>query len=63
VGYGLVLFQKPGERVGVATPVMSAVITRVSLLMNRDYAGEALRTMETLGRSKHTAEELEKLLS
>ena len=45
------------------TPVMSAVITLVSLLMNRDYVGEAQRTMETLGLSKHTAEELEKLLA
>ena len=62
VGYGLVFLQKLGEQVGVATPVMSAVITLVSLLMNRDYLGEARRTMETLGLSKHTAKELEKLL-
>jgi hypothetical protein len=58
-----VFFQKPGEQVGVATPVMSAVITLVSLLTNRDYKGEAMRTMETLGLSKHAAEELEKLLA
>jgi len=63
VGYGLVFLRKLGEQVGVATPVMSAVITLVSLLMNRDYVGEARRTMETLGLSKHTAEELEKLLA
>jgi len=28
---------------------------------DRDYVGEARRTMETLGLAKHTAEELEKL--
>ena len=63
VGYGLVFIQKLGEQVGVATPVMSAVITLVSLLMNRDYSGEAMRTMETLGLSKYTVGELEKLLA
>jgi len=63
VGYGLVFLQKLGEHVGVATPIMSAVITLVSLLMNRDYLGEARRTMETLGLSKYTAKELEKLLA
>ena len=63
VGYGLVFLQKLGEQIGIATPVMSAVITLVSLLMNRDYVGEARRTMETLGLSKHTAKELEQLLA
>jgi opine dehydrogenase len=63
VGYGLVFLQKLAEQVGVATPVISAVITLVSQLMNRDYLGEARRTMETLGLSKHTAQELEKLLA
>jgi opine dehydrogenase len=63
VGYGLVFLQRLGQQVGVATPVMSAVISIVSVLMNRDYLGEAKRTMETLGLSKHSAEELEKLLA
>jgi opine dehydrogenase len=63
VGYGLVFLQQLGEQVGVATPVMSAVITLASLLMNRDYSGEARRTMETLGLSKHNAQELEQLLA
>jgi len=63
VGYGLVFLQNLGEQVGVATPVMSAVITLVSVLMDRDYVGEARRTMEALGLSKYTAEELEKLLA
>ncbi|BBO68654.1 octopine dehydrogenase [Desulfosarcina alkanivorans] len=63
VGYGLVFLQKLGEQVGVATPVMSAVITLASQLMNRDYVGEALRTMESLGLSGHDAKELEELLA
>jgi len=63
VGYGLVFLQKLGEQIGIATPVMSAVITIVSLLMNRDYLGEARRTMETLGLSNYSAKELEKLLA
>ncbi len=63
VGYGLVFLQKLGKQIGVATPIISAVITLASLLMNRDYAGEARRTMETLGLSDHAAEELEHLLA
>jgi opine dehydrogenase len=63
VGYGLVFLQKLGQQVGVATPVMSAVIAIVSVLMNRDYLGEAKRTMETLELSNQTAGELEKLLA
>jgi len=63
VGYGLVFLQKLGEQVGVATPAISGVITLVSLLMNRDYLSEAKRTMETLGLSNYTAQELEKLLA
>jgi len=63
VGYGLVFFQKLAEQVGVETPVISAVITMASLLMNRDYLGEAKRTMATLGLSNYTVEELDKLLA
>lgn len=63
VGYGLVFFQKLAEQVGVETPTISAVITIVSLLMQRDYLGEAKRTMETFGLSNFTAEEIEKLLA
>ena len=63
VGYGLVFLQKLGEQVGVDTPIMSAVITLASQLMNRDYVSEAQRTMETLGLSEHNAKELEQLLA
>jgi opine dehydrogenase len=63
VGYGLVFFQKLAEQVGVTTPIIAAVITMVSLLMNQDYLNEARRTMESLGLSKYSAEESEKLLA
>jgi len=63
VGYGLVFLQKLGEQIGVATTVISALITLVSVLMKRDYAGESLRTMETLGLSGKTAKELNELLA
>jgi opine dehydrogenase len=63
VGYGLVFLQNIGEQAGVPTPVMSAVITLASLLMKRDYAGEAKRTMKSLGLSAYSAKELEMLLA
>ena len=63
VGYGLVFLQKLGEQIGVATPIMSAIIELVSLLMDRDYVGEARRTPETLGLANHTAKELAALLA
>ncbi|MBT3175704.1 MAG: opine dehydrogenase [Desulfobacula sp.] len=63
VGYGLVFLQKLGEQIGVGTPVISAVITLVSQLMNRDYLDEAKRTMKTLGLSNLTVSELGKLLA
>ena len=63
VGYGLVFFLKLAEQVGVETPVISAVITLASLLMDRDYIGEAKRTMETLGLARRTAQELQELLA
>ena len=62
VGYGLVFLQNIAEQIGVETPIISAVIRMVSLLMNRNYVGEAKRTMDTLGLSKYKAKELETLL-
>jgi opine dehydrogenase len=63
VGYGLVFMQKLGDQIGVETPAMSAVITLSALLMNRDYQGEAQRTMESLGLADYSAAELEQLLA
>jgi opine dehydrogenase len=63
VAYGLVFLQKLGQQVGVDTPIISAVITMVSLLMDRDYVSEPPRSMGTLGLSKHNPKELEALLA
>lgn len=63
VAYGLVFFQRLAEQVGVDTPIISSLITITSLLMKRDYLGEAIRTMETLGLADYSAEELETLLA
>jgi opine dehydrogenase len=63
VGYGLVFLQTLGEQIEVPTPVISAMITIISRLTNRNYLGEAKRTMETLGLSEYTVKELEKQVS
>jgi opine dehydrogenase len=62
VGYGLVFLQKLGEQIGVQTPNIAAVIQLASTLMGRDYLTEAPRTMESLGLSGYTPEEIEYLL-
>jgi opine dehydrogenase len=63
VGYGLVFWQKLGEQIGVKTPNIKAVIQLASTLMDRDYLTEAPRTMESLGLSGLTPDELAQLLA
>ena len=58
VGYGLVFLSKLGGQVGVDTPTTDAVIQVTSVLMARDYAGEAVRTPESLGIAELSAGEL-----
>lgn len=58
VGYGLVFMSGLAQQIGVETPTMDAMIQLTSVLMNRDYAGEALRTPETLGIDSLSAAEL-----
>ena len=58
VGYGLVFLSKLGRQVGVETPTIDAVIQVTSVLMARDYAGEAVRTPETLDIAELSAKEL-----
>ncbi len=58
VGYGLVFMARLAHQIGVATPTMDAMIQMTSVLMNRDYAGEALRTPTTLGIGDLSAEAL-----
>ena len=61
--------QVPGQgegdesgRTGVETPNITAVIQLASTLMGRDYLAKAPRTMETLGLSGYSADELGQLL-
>ena len=49
VGYGLVFMTRLARQIGVETPTMDAIIQLTSVLMNRDYAAEALRTPQTIG--------------
>ena len=61
VGYGLVFMSQLARQVGVETPTMDAIIQVASVLMDRDYAGEALRTPASLGIAALSAKELGKL--
>jgi len=58
VGYGLVFMSQLGRQVGVATPIMEAIIQVASVLMARDYAGEGLRTPESLNIATLSAQAL-----
>lgn len=61
VGYGLVFMSSLARQIGVDTPTIDSVIQMASVLMDRDYAAEALRTPRSLGIGDYTAEELGKL--
>jgi opine dehydrogenase len=58
VGYGLVFMSRLGRQLGVETPTIDSIIQLTSVLMNRDYSAEALRTPESLGIGELTAEEI-----
>lgn len=58
VGYGLVFMSRLARQIGVETPTMDAMIQMASVLMARDYAGEAPRTPESLGIGNLSIEEL-----
>ena len=61
VGYGLVFMSALARQVGVLTPTIDAMIHITSVLMERDYAGEAVRTPASLGIAHLTAQELGEL--
>lgn len=63
VGYGLVFMQSLGRQVGVQTACMSALIELASVVMRRDYAGEAKRTMASLGLAEYSPDDLNALLA
>jgi opine dehydrogenase len=58
IGYGLVWLSDLGRRVGVATPVIDAVIQVGSTVLARDFRAEGMRTMASLGLAGLSVEEL-----
>ncbi len=63
VGYGLLFLKSLGAQVGAETPIISALIEVTSVLMDRDYQGEGLRTMDSLGLAGLSPTELSELLA
>lgn len=61
-GFGLVFFTDLANHIGVETPVMDAVLKLVSVIMDRDYKAEKARTMEGIGLSKYSLEEIKEIL-
>ncbi|MEH6451687.1 MAG: NAD/NADP octopine/nopaline dehydrogenase family protein, partial [Psychromonas sp.] len=61
VGYGLVFMSGLAKQIGIETPTIDAIIQMSSVLMDRDYVAEALRTPESLGISGLTVEQLSNL--
>jgi opine dehydrogenase len=58
VGYSLVFLSDLAARLGVPTPVMDSVVTIASVVLARDFRGEGVRTVRTLGLDGMTADEL-----
>jgi opine dehydrogenase len=58
VGYGLVFMSQLATQVGIETPAIDSIIKITSVLMNRDYRKEALRTPASLGIADLTTEQL-----
>ena len=52
------LFEELGKKFGVDTSVISSIITIASTIMQRDYRGERMRTLDKLGLDNLTCEEL-----
>ena len=61
-GFGLVLWLDLADRLGLAVPNMRAMLQIVSSIMGRDYKAEKARTLDTLGLSGYSIEELCKIL-
>jgi opine dehydrogenase len=61
VGYGLVFMSELARQLGVPTPSMDAVIQVASIVMDRDYRAEGMRTPATLGIAGRSATELRTL--
>jgi opine dehydrogenase len=58
VGYSLVFLTDLARKLGVQTPMMEALITVASAVLDRDFRAEGLRTLATLGLDQMSPEEL-----
>jgi opine dehydrogenase len=58
VGYSLVFLTDLAASVGVPTPVMDSLITIASVVLARDFRGEAVRTVRSLGLEGLSAAEI-----
>src|SRR3954469_4477327 len=58
VGYSLVFLADLATRLGIPTPTIDAVITIASVALARDFRGEGVRTLATLGLDAMSPEEL-----
>ena len=61
VGYTLVCFADLAARIGVPTPSIDAVITIVSIMLDRDFRTEGARTLATLGLADYDRDALTRL--
>ena len=61
VGYTLTFWIDLADKLGVEVPLMKSMVRIVSTLMDRDYASEAPRTLESLGLGNYSIEDLKKL--
>jgi opine dehydrogenase len=58
VGYTMVLFADLARSLGVPTPTMDAVIRIASVVLDQDFQAEAARTMDNMGLSILSRDEL-----
>jgi hypothetical protein len=49
IGMGLVMFCSLGKFLGVPTPTCELIVHMGEILSGKDYFGQSLRTVETLG--------------
>ena len=61
-GFGLVLWLDLADRLGLELPNVRAMLQIVSSIMGRDYKAEKARTLDTLGLSGYSIQELLKIL-
>ena len=61
-GFGLVLWLDLADRLGLELPNVRAMLQIVSSIMGRDYRAEKARTLDTLGLSGYSIQELLKIL-